>query len=66
MHLELTDEQMAFRPSVERFALETVAPRAAAIDESGEFPPDVIQAAAAQGCSASPSRRIGVAPGSTT
>jgi alkylation response protein AidB-like acyl-CoA dehydrogenase len=49
MHLELTDGQMAFRSSVEHFALETVQPRAAAIDESGEFPLDVIQKAAAQG-----------------
>jgi alkylation response protein AidB-like acyl-CoA dehydrogenase len=49
MHLELTAEQTAFRATVERFALETVAPRAAAIDESGDFPLDVIQAAAAHG-----------------
>jgi alkylation response protein AidB-like acyl-CoA dehydrogenase len=49
MHLELTAEQTTFRSAVERFALATVAPRAAAIDESGEFPLDVIQAAAAQG-----------------
>jgi alkylation response protein AidB-like acyl-CoA dehydrogenase len=49
MHLELTAEQTTFRSSIERFALESVAPRAAAIDESGDFPLDVIQAAAAQG-----------------
>jgi alkylation response protein AidB-like acyl-CoA dehydrogenase len=49
MYLELTAEQMLFRSSVERFAEESVAPRAAAIDESGEFPHDVLQAAAAHG-----------------
>jgi alkylation response protein AidB-like acyl-CoA dehydrogenase len=49
MHLELSDDQMAFRASVEGFAAQSVAPRAAGIDESGEFPLDVIQAAAAHG-----------------
>jgi butyryl-CoA dehydrogenase len=49
MLLELTDDQRAFQASVEAFAAETVAPRAAAIDESGEFPSDVIRAAAARG-----------------
>jgi alkylation response protein AidB-like acyl-CoA dehydrogenase len=49
MTLELTDEQIAFRTSVEAFAAGVVAPRAAAIDESGEFPIDVIRAAGGQG-----------------
>jgi butyryl-CoA dehydrogenase len=49
MMLDLTPEQTAFRASVERFARETVAPRAAAIDASGAFPVDVVRAAAAQG-----------------
>lgn len=49
MHLELTPEQRAFRASIEQFAAETVAPRAAAIDESGVFPLDVMRAAAARG-----------------
>jgi alkylation response protein AidB-like acyl-CoA dehydrogenase len=49
MILELTDEQVAFRTSVEAFAAAVVAPRAAAIDESGEFPIDVIRAAGEQG-----------------
>src|SRR5260370_1697524 len=49
MLLELTDDQRAFKESVEAFAAEIVAPRAAAIDESGEFPSDVIRAAAARG-----------------
>jgi alkylation response protein AidB-like acyl-CoA dehydrogenase len=49
MVLDLTPEQRAFRSSVDTFAREVVAPRAAAIDESGEFPTDVIRAAAAKG-----------------
>jgi alkylation response protein AidB-like acyl-CoA dehydrogenase len=49
MFLELTDDQRGFKESVEAFAAEIVAPRAAAIDESGEFPSDVIRAAAARG-----------------
>jgi len=49
MVLDLTPEQRAFRTSLETFAREVVAPRAAAIDESGEFPIDVIRAAAAKG-----------------
>src|SRR3954453_6901067 len=49
MVLELTDEQTAFQREVERFAREGVAPRAAAIDESGEFPADLIREAAARG-----------------
>jgi alkylation response protein AidB-like acyl-CoA dehydrogenase len=49
MVLDLTPAQQSFRSSVEAFAREVVAPRAAAIDESGEFPNDVISAAAAKG-----------------
>jgi alkylation response protein AidB-like acyl-CoA dehydrogenase len=49
MILDLTPEQQAFKQSVETFAREVVAPRAAAIDESGEFPIDVIRAAAGRG-----------------
>jgi hypothetical protein len=49
MILDLTPEQRSYKESVERFARETVAPRAAAIDESGEFPVDGLRAAAAQG-----------------
>jgi butyryl-CoA dehydrogenase len=49
MVLDLTPEQVSFRGSVERFAREVVAPRAAAIDESGEFPADLLRAASAQG-----------------
>jgi butyryl-CoA dehydrogenase len=46
MVLELTATQRAFRDSVEAFARDAVAPQAAAIDESGEFPLDVLRAAA--------------------
>ena len=49
MILELTEEQQAFKQSAEQFAREVVAPRAAAIDESGVFPTDVLRAAARQG-----------------
>lgn len=46
MILDLSPEQRAFRGSVEEFARDVVAPRASAIDESGQFPVDVIEAAA--------------------
>lgn len=49
MVLDLTPAQQAFRTSIETFAREIVAPRAASIDESGEFPIDVIRAAAVKG-----------------
>ena len=49
MFLDLTPEQAAFRDDVARFAREVVAPRAAAVDSSGEFPSDVIRAAAGLG-----------------
>ena len=49
MILELTAEQEAFRQSVEQFAREVVAPRAASIDELGEFPFDVMRTAAGRG-----------------
>ncbi len=49
MILELTAEQEAFRQSVEQFAREVVAPRAASIDETGAFPGDVMRAAAGRG-----------------
>lgn len=45
MVLELTPDQVAFKQSAEQFAREVVAPRAKAIDESGEFPLDVVRAA---------------------
>ena len=49
MHLELTPAQLAFRQSVDEFAREVVAPRASAIDETGQFPLDVMRAAGARG-----------------
>src|SRR5690349_20485637 len=49
MILDLTAEQRAFHRSSERFAREVVAPRTAAVDASGEFPHDLIRAAAARG-----------------
>jgi alkylation response protein AidB-like acyl-CoA dehydrogenase len=49
MILELTTDQVAFRHAIEAFAAEAVAPHAAAIDERGEFPYDVIRAAAGRG-----------------
>src|SRR5437867_10347841 len=49
MILELTPEQRAFKASAEKFARDVVAQRAAFIDKSGEFPSDVIRAAADAG-----------------
>jgi butyryl-CoA dehydrogenase len=49
MKFELSPEQRAFGEAIEKFAAEIVAPRAALIDKTGEYPSDVIHAAAAQG-----------------
>ncbi len=49
MHLDPTPDQRRFQEQIERFAREVVAPRAAAIDESGAFPLDLVQAAARHG-----------------
>src|SRR5258706_10735686 len=49
MVLELTDEQKAFQSKAQQFAREIVAQRAAAIDKSGEYPADVMHAAAEHG-----------------
>jgi butyryl-CoA dehydrogenase len=49
MLLELTLEQLAFRQSVDEFAREVVAPRARAVDETGQFPLDVMRAAGRRG-----------------
>jgi butyryl-CoA dehydrogenase len=49
MVFELSPEQQAFKASIEQFAREVVAPRAAAIDETGAYPLDVMRAAAAHG-----------------
>jgi alkylation response protein AidB-like acyl-CoA dehydrogenase len=47
--LDLTPEQHAFKESIEKFAREMIAPHAARIDESGEYPIDLIRASAAHG-----------------
>jgi butyryl-CoA dehydrogenase len=49
MNFDFTPEQQAFKAQIEQFAREIVAPRAAAIDKSGEFPTDVMHAAAGHG-----------------
>jgi butyryl-CoA dehydrogenase len=49
MQLELTPAQIAFKANVTRFATDVVTPRAAGIDESGEYPLDVMRAAAKLG-----------------
>ncbi len=49
MVLEPTAEQIAFQQQAQRFAREIVAQRAAGIDKSGEFPGDVMHAAAGHG-----------------
>src|SRR5262245_18855256 len=46
MVLELSEQQLAFRQSTEEFARDVVAPRSAAIDQTGEYPLDVVRAAA--------------------
>jgi alkylation response protein AidB-like acyl-CoA dehydrogenase len=47
--LDLSAEQRVFKQSIERFAREVIAPRAAQIDASGEFPIDLIRASVAHG-----------------
>jgi butyryl-CoA dehydrogenase len=49
MILELTKEQQTFQAQIEAFARDVVSLRAAGIDKSGEFPTDVMHAAAAHG-----------------
>ena len=49
MRLELTPDQDAYRRRVKAFAETHVAPRAAAIDESNEFPKDVVLEAGRHG-----------------
>ena len=49
MNLELTPEQLSYKDSVEQFAREVVAPRAPSIDRTGEYPADVMHAAARHG-----------------
>jgi butyryl-CoA dehydrogenase len=49
MNFDLTHDQLAFKHQIEEFARDVVAPRAAAIDKSGEYPSDVMHAAAGLG-----------------
>ncbi len=49
MRPEPSPEQLAFKQTIDAFARQVVGPRAPAIDESGQFPLDVIRAAAGQG-----------------
>jgi butyryl-CoA dehydrogenase len=49
MILQLSSEQQVFKSDIDAFVRDIVAPRAAAIDESGEYPGDVMKAAAARG-----------------
>ena len=49
MNLELTPEQASFRDRVGEFALSEIAPRAAGIDETGQFPRDLIRKASELG-----------------
>jgi butyryl-CoA dehydrogenase len=49
MNFDFSPEQTSFKQSIEEFAREVVAPRAAAIDASGEYPADVMRAAATLG-----------------
>src|SRR3954466_4879 len=49
MQLELTPQQVGFQQQIESFARDVVALRAAGIDKSGEFPTDVMHAAAQHG-----------------
>jgi butyryl-CoA dehydrogenase len=45
MDFELTEEQALLQTAVRQFAEETIRPRAAAIDQSGEFPKDLFRQA---------------------
>ena len=49
MNLDLTKEQLSFKAQIDQFARDVVAARAASIDKSGEYPADVMHAAAGQG-----------------
>jgi alkylation response protein AidB-like acyl-CoA dehydrogenase len=49
MDLSLTDEQQRFKDQIAAFATERVAPRAAAIDEQGAYPHDLVRETASLG-----------------
>ncbi|GAC1578503.1 MAG: acyl-CoA dehydrogenase family protein [Candidatus Dormibacteria bacterium] len=54
MNFDLTDEQRQIRHTVRAFARDEIAPRAAAYDESGEFPYDLVAGMAQLGLFALP------------
>ncbi|HEY8676088.1 MAG TPA: acyl-CoA dehydrogenase family protein [Candidatus Dormibacteraeota bacterium] len=54
MNFDLTDEQRQIRNTVRAFARDEIAPRAAAYDESGEFPYDLVAGMAQLGLFALP------------
>ena len=54
MNFDLTDEQRQIRNTVRAFARDEIAPRAAAYDESGEFPYDLVAGMAELGLFALP------------
>ena len=49
MILDLTDEQKGYQQEIAAFSAERIAPAAAAIDESGEFPRELVKALAQRG-----------------
>ena len=49
MNIELSEEHKLLRDEVRRFAEEVVAPKAAEIDQTGEFPRDTFDQAAELG-----------------
>ncbi|HWF58083.1 MAG TPA: acyl-CoA dehydrogenase family protein [Candidatus Dormibacteraeota bacterium] len=64
MNFDLSDEQRQIRHTVREFARDEIAPRAAAYDESGEFPYDLVAGMARLGLFALPfEERVGGAGG---
>ena len=57
MNLELRADQAEFQRQVAAFAAETVAPPAQAIDETNQFPRDIVQALASRFAATQPSSR---------
>ena len=49
MILELSDEQKAYQKEIAAFAADAIAPHAAAIDEDGAFPRELVKALASRG-----------------
>ena len=49
LDFSLTDDQKALATSARSFARDVVAPRVPHMDETNEYPPDLVDALAAQG-----------------